>query len=166
MWQRLCGRRGAEAPALAELQREVEALRRALQAREQQLQHAQAHLHYTRETEQQRIIAQADALLTSLLRELAPPLTQLATQLHLLEQGTALPPTELLKTVQRLLRTLEAWGVHLEGQLGTTEPYDPTRHLVLSLDAIPHEGQPVIVRTCGLLYKGILIYKVGVEPAE
>ncbi len=144
----------------------MEALRRALQAREQQLQHAQAHLHYTRETEHQRTTAQADALLTSLLRELAPPLTQLATQQHLLEQGTALPPTELLKTVQRLLRALEAWGVQLEGQIGSVEPYNPDRHLVLSLEATPQEGQPVIVRICGLLYKGTLIHKVGVELAE
>lgn len=76
-----------------------------------------------------------------------------------------LSPVEVLKTAQRMLTALEAWSVQLEGQIATTEPYDPTRRLALNTAVSLQAGQPVVVRLCGLSYKGTLIRKLGVEPA-
>lgn len=165
-WLQRLAKRLTRPTSVGALEREVQQLRRALQECEARLQQAHAHLQHTRQTEQARTSAQTDALIVAFLNELATPLTQLATQLHLIEQGeSALSPVEVLKTARRMLTALEAWGVQLEGQTGTTEPYDPTRHLVLNAEVSLQIGQPVVVRLCGLSYKGTLVRKLGVEPA-
>lgn len=165
-WLQRLVKRLTRPASVSALERELHQLRRALQECEARLQHAQAHLQHTQQTEQARTAAQTDALITAFLNELATPLTQLATQLHLIQQGeSTLSPVEVLKTARRILTALEAWGVQLEGQIGATEPYDPTRHLALNAAVSLQAGQPVVVRLCGLSYKGTLIRKLGVEPA-
>ncbi len=158
LWRRL---RGEPAPA-PDWKREASLLRQRVHELETQLEQARRHLEYARQTEQNRTAATTDALLESLLLELATPLSQLGAQLHLAAQGA--PPTDApLKLARQILRTLEAWGVTLEGTLGAVEPYHPERHMPLSADSEPHIGQPVVVRLQGVFYKGKRLRKIGVE---
>jgi len=155
-----------DSPDLLDLEGQSQALR--LELAESQ----RARILLGEQLEQMRRRADAQAQersqvrMQALLAEVAAPVSQLLTQVHLLEtQGIAVESRDVLAVVKRLLQGLEAQGVTLEGEIGERAPFDPDLHEPLGGPA-PETGQPVVIRFVGLAYQDRLIHKAGVTPVS
>jgi molecular chaperone GrpE (heat shock protein) len=147
--------------------REAQALRLELEERERRLTLLTGELERLRAAEQTRQAEATQASLTRLLSDLAGPVTQVVTQVHLVEaEDRPVRTSDVLAVARRLVRALEDHGLTLDGTVGATAAFDPNRHAPLGEVAGLSPGQPVVVRFVGVAYGGTLLRKAGVQPVE
>jgi molecular chaperone GrpE (heat shock protein) len=174
MWQRLGTllRRPPVAPdasgqRLVALEREAQALRLDLAERERTIAVLSADLERARKATQDRTTTEVDARFQRLLADLAAPLVQIATQVHLVEvEQRPVAANDILAIARRLLRTLEDHGLRLDGPVGAAAPFDPAHHELLAGGAAPTPGEPIVIRFAGTSYRDIVLRKAGVERTE
>jgi molecular chaperone GrpE (heat shock protein) len=174
MWQRFGTllRRQPVAPdasgqRLVALEREAQVLRLDLTERERTIAALTADLKRARKEAQVRTTTEVDARLQRLLADLAAPVVQIATQIHLVEvEQRPVAASDILAIARRLLRTLEDHGLRLEGTVGAAAPFDPARHELLAGGAAPAPGEPVVIRFAGTSYRDMVLRKAGVERTE
>lgn len=149
-----------------ELEREVQSLRLELEERDRTVANLKEELARQRRGVNTRVTAEVQAEVERLLSGAATPVAQLLTQAHLLEvEGKPVQARDVLTVAKRLVRTLEASGLTLEGSVGETVLFDPNRHESLSVDTFLTPGQPAVVRFVGVAYQGKLLRRAGVEKA-
>ena len=124
----------------------------------------------TRTLEQQR--AQGDRRVSDatqdavhdLVRQLAGPVSQFATQMYLLEtEGKPILAKDVLTVARRLIRALEDYGVTLEGAVGESRVFDPDRHEPLGEDNPLSPGETGVIRFAGVCHQGRIIRKASME---
>jgi molecular chaperone GrpE (heat shock protein) len=127
-------------------------------------------VHLTQEIE--RVKAQQEEIiqlnlakeLEGLFKDMAAPASQSLTQAHLVEnQGKKVSAQDLLTVSRRMLRAMERHGVIFENQVGETVLFDPGKHIAIQPGQSIDTGKPVIVRFCGVSYRGKMIHKAIVE---
>jgi hypothetical protein len=114
-----------------------------------------------------RIAEGIEVQTASLATDIAKPLSQLHTQIHLTD--TLLKPVQLrdvLAVTKVLIRTLRDHDIRLEGNVGERIGYNPNLHQPLSATDALVEGQDVVIRFVGAAYRGRLIRKAGVEKVR
>ncbi len=109
------------------------------------------------------VAGRTQAQVEQLVSGIAAPLSQLSTQIHLLAKGQAVQSRDMSAVAQRLVAALVDNGLVLEGQIGEVVPFDPDRHEPLNADQMLQPGQSVVVRFCGVSYRGRLLHKASVE---
>jgi molecular chaperone GrpE (heat shock protein) len=145
------------------LQRELQHLRLELQEREQVVIRLQQELERQRSGSSARFSEAVQVQLEQLLADAASPVTQLATQAHLLEiEVKPVQGSDVLAVAMRLVRLLEDYGLALVGQAGQVVSFDPNQHEPLQSGLILSAGQPVVIRFAGVSYQGKLLRKAGV----
>jgi molecular chaperone GrpE (heat shock protein) len=155
----------ADGPALSR-EREAQALHLELQERDRVIAALRADLERLRRGEGERVAAAVQAERERLLTDAAAPVAQLLTQAHLLEvEGKELQARDVLAVARRLVRLLEGEGLTPEGRIGAEVAFDPDRHEPLG-DFAPRPGQTVIVRIVGVSWRGRVLCKAAVGPAE
>jgi len=123
-----------------------------------------AELNRQRDSQTDRIDEGIDAKIEGLITNAAAPVSQLATQAHLLSsEGKPVRAEDVLAVAGQLIRLLEDAGLTLEGAIGGSVPYDTARHSLLGSGQAPVSGVEVVVRFPAVLYRGKVIHKAGVE---
>ncbi len=123
-----------------------------------------ARLRESRDTTANELV---EAKLKDLLKELAPSISQLQTQRHLvLEQEKPLAPRHIFTILDQMQRVLSKYGLEVMDQVGETVLFNPDHHTPLSLNTPLSTGSSVVIRFPGLSYRGQRIRKAGVEPVE
>jgi molecular chaperone GrpE (heat shock protein) len=157
---------------LREAETKILALESALAASRLDLNESQASLARTRQelsvlaakqetTVKEMVSFQAERL----FKELATPVAQLSVQSHLSSQRP-LSARDVLSVSMRLVESLSAFGLKLEGKIGDIVSFDSNRHEGLSLQAeSPEEGSQVKITMPGVSYNEVLIRKVAVVSA-
>jgi molecular chaperone GrpE (heat shock protein) len=174
-----------EAPAagdrLGEAEREITALRQALEA-ERGARRAEVRRLGDRLESEQALVAelrQAYAQLESegdllvdrtrqdqalaLYQTLEPLLTQLPVVRHALSEGREVAATDLLALLGPLDLALAELGLAPIGQVGETLPFDPQTHQ-MARGPVPEPGEPVTVRHVGYRLGEQLLRRARVAP--
>jgi molecular chaperone GrpE (heat shock protein) len=177
-----------EAPAagdrLDEAEREIAALRQALEAERGARRAEVRRLGDRLETEQALVaeLRQAYARLESegdvqvdrarqdqalaIYQTLEPLLTQLPVVRHAVGEGRDVAAADLLALLGPLDLALGELGIVPIGQVGETLPFDPQTHQ-MARGPIPEAGEPVTVRHVGYRLGGQLLRRARVSlPAE
>ncbi len=152
---------------LLALDRDLQILRLELSERDQLITSLKQELERQRTGENTRIIEAAKTQVEQLLTDVAAPVTQLLTQVHLLEvEGKPVQAKDVLAVAKRLVRALEDNGLTLTGSVGETVPFNPNYHDSLSTSTSLTPGTTVVVKFAGISYQGKAIRKAGVEPCQ
>ena len=107
----------------------------------------------------------ADAQMEALGVSIATPLSQLLTQLDMIEnQGKTIPQEDVFALVKKLIKGLLAHGFEVPGSIGQNTVYNPALHAPLSGTTPIALGQPVKIRFVGVHYKSKALRKALVEP--
>ena len=101
---------------------------------------------------------------TAALTVLESWLVQWPTVTHAVEKNPDLPASRLVPLVQPVQTLVEQWGVEAIAAVGTTVPFDPQIHQLMTGDAEP--GVLVRVRYTGFRQGGKLLYRAKVSPVE
>jgi len=147
------------------LERELQELHLDLKEKVQQIDVLKGALDRRDRTQKFRVESSVHLQTEQLLASVAVPVAQLHTQLHLAKaEGQRVAVRDVLAIVRRLLHTLQDAGLELDGHIGESVPFDPNRQELLhSGEAVP--GESVVVRTAGVVYRGKVLHKAGVEKA-
>ncbi len=113
--------------------------------------------------EQQAMQLQAQ-FQTTALTTLESWLLQWPTVTHAVEKNPDLPASRLVPLVQPVQMLLEQWEVEAIAPVGSTIPFDPQVHQLMSGNAEP--GEPVKVRYTGFHHQGKLLHRAKVSPVE
>ncbi len=144
-------------------ERELQTLRLELEDRNRALANLKSELERHRNAQDARVAETVRAELERLLTNCAMPIAHLLTQAHLLEvEGKPIQAADVLVVAKRLVRTLEDYGLALDGTVGEAVVLDPDRHEPLSVDESLTPGQQVLVKFVGASYRGKIIKKAGV----
>jgi len=150
---------------LLRLESEIQTLRLTLNEKEQLISKLRTESDRQRQNETRN---QAIALQTQqeqFFTDIAAPVSQLLTQIHLLEvEGKPVQAKDVISVVKRILRILEEQGLTPSATIGETIPFDPNLHQPLSSAIDLKNGQTVKVRLAGLNYQGKVLKAAGVEP--
>lgn len=145
------------------LQRELQVVRLELQEREQTLSRLQQEIERQRSGSSARLGEAVQVHFEQLLADAAGPVSQLATQAHLLEvEGKPVQARDVLAVAKRLVHLLEDHGLVLVGQVGQAASFDPNQHDVIQSGLTLTPGQRVVIRFAGVAYQGKLLRKAGV----
>lgn len=148
---------------LLQLQKETQALRMELDAREQSITALKQEIERLRLRQDQLVAETVASRLGGLFNDLAGPASQILTQADLLErQDRPVQARDVLSVARRMVRALERYGVSFDGQAGEQVTFDPNRHTPAGGAALS-SGKVVTVRFAGVLYQGKVIYKAIVE---
>jgi molecular chaperone GrpE (heat shock protein) len=115
-------------------------------------------------TSQQNLVDESvNGKLGTFFTEVAGPVSQLLTQIHLVDnQNRDVNAMDTLRLVKRLIRHLEEAGLQICSPAGVQVKFDPNYHESLSSDTVPKPGDVVVVRIPGLAHGGRIIRKAGV----
>lgn len=152
--------------SLIDLQREAQSLRLELQERDKLVADFKEELERQRSGASARVDESVQAQVEQLLADAAAPVSQLLTQVHLLEEGHPVQAKDVMAVAKRLVRVFEDNGLELAGNVGETVRFDPNHHEPLSAGASPKQGERVVVRFVGVAYRGKLLRKAGIEKVE
>jgi molecular chaperone GrpE (heat shock protein) len=145
------------------LQRDLQLVRLELQEREQAITRLQQEVERQRSGSSARLSEAVQVHFEQLLADAASPVSQLATQVHLLEvEGKPVQARDVLAVAKRLVRLLEDHGLALVGEVGQVVSFDPNQHEVTQSSFSLTAGQPVVIRFAGVTYQGKLLRKAGV----
>ncbi|HET92342.1 MAG TPA: hypothetical protein ENN99_16625 [Chloroflexi bacterium] len=159
------GEAGAPGERALDLEREVQHLRIELAEERERAARLRQVLERQRGDAEMHVSGRVEAQVEHLLTAAAAPVAQLLTQTHLVEEGQPVAARDVLTVARRLVRVLEDIGLTVEGEIGERAPFDPDRQEPLSAAVLPQRGQPVVVRFVGVVYRGQVLRKAGVEPA-
>ncbi len=145
------------------MEREVQTLRLELEAAREQIVQLEAALNRQRTQGASRVSDAVSSIHEDLMKELAAPVSQLVTQAHLVDEGKPLSARDVVNVTRRVVRTLTASGLLVEGQPGEAATFDGERHQPLG-DFHPQSGDPVVVRMPGVSLNGRRLHKASVGP--
>jgi hypothetical protein len=147
-------------------QRELQSLRLEVQDRERAIATLKEDLDRLRRSEIARLETAMQGERERFLAAAAVSVAQLLTQAHLLEvDGRPIPARDILSVARRLVRLLENEGLGVEGRIGESVSFDPDRHDPIGSSSEVGPGFPVILRIPGVLYRGKILLKAGVDKA-
>ena len=165
-WIRSLFEKPKDAP-LMDLQREAQSLRLELQERDKLITDLKEELARQRSGASARVDESVQAQVEQLLADAAAPVSQLLTQVHLLEtEEQPVQAKDVMAVAKRLVRVFEDNGLELAGNVGETVRFDPNHHEPLSTGTSPKQGERVVVRFVGVAYRGKLLRKAGIEKVE
>ena len=104
------------------------------------------------------------ALQQEVLSHLEPWLLQWPTVTHAVAQNPDLPASRLLPLVKPVEQLLAAWDVVVMAPVGTTVPYDPQCHQLMTGEA--HPGDAVRIRYVGYRWGDRLLHRAKVSPID
>lgn len=115
-------------------------------------------------TSQQNLVEESvNAKLRTFFTEVAGPVSQLLTQIHLVDvRNRDISAKDTLRLVKKLIRHLEEAGLEVCSPSGAQVKFDPNYHESLSGDIVLKAGDVVVVRIPGLAHSGRIIRKAGV----
>ena len=154
-------------PSIPDSSSETRRLQLELAEQGEELSILQKDVQRLRESQQRMISDSVESNLDRLFSEVAAPLCQLLTQMHLVEdQGKSVESKDTMRLVKRLFHVFKETGLDIDGPVGEQMPFDPNHHEPLSTDHYISTGDKVVVRTPGLAFSGRVIRKAGVAPAK
>ena len=107
------------------------------------------------------------AKLESFFAEVAAPVSQLLTQVHLLEdKKQEVNVKDTMRLVKRLIGQLEETGLQIQSQAGQLVSFDPNHHEPLSSELKPKAGESVLVKIPSVGFDGRVIRKAAVARVE
>lgn len=146
---------------------ELQALRLERAEKQRAIEHMAQEIKRLREQQDEMIQITLHSQFEELYKEMAVPASQILTQSHLIEaQGKMVSAQDLLAVSRRMIRAMERHGVVFEYQVGETTRFDPAKHISLTPGQGIEPGHPVVVRFCGVTYKGKMIQKAIVEQEQ
>ena len=147
-------------------QGEIQSLRLELAERDRVIASLKADLEQHRASAEAQAAQALQARMERLLTEVARPVTQLVTQIHLVRvEKKAVPVNDVLTVAGRLLRTLEDQELTLLGHVGEQQPFDLNHHEPLDVGMTFVRGELVVVKFVGVAYRGKVIKKAGIAKA-
>ncbi len=145
-------------------QKENQALRMELEARESSIANLKQEIERLRLRQEQLIGETVAARMGGLFGDLAGPASQILTQADLIEkQAKPVQARDVLSVARRMVRALERYGIAFAGQVGDQVAFDSNHHTPIGGAALPQTGEPVTIRFVGVTYQGKTIYKAIVE---
>jgi molecular chaperone GrpE (heat shock protein) len=146
------------------LERNAQALRLESAEQEKTIARLKADLERQRSSEKVVVAESVRAEIEKLMSDLAMPAAQLLTQAYLLDvEGKPVQAKDVLAVARRLVRSLEAVGLTIIGQVGEAVAFDPNRHTPLSAETAVQAGEKVKIKVVGIGYQGKVLQKAGVE---
>jgi hypothetical protein len=149
---------------LADLEAAVSQLRAQLAEREQQFAVFREDTQRSRSREGDRLTSALHSQLEDLFRDLAGIVAALAERLEL--AGSRSLPTEVDEIVvlsRRLMTVFQSRGLSFEGRIGEIVAYDPNVHCPKTPQGDLLAGQPVVIRTSGVVFRTVRLRKAVVE---
>lgn len=144
---------------------EIQALKLDLQEKEEQLKRTQQELERQRSHQEELVEGKVRTALSQVIEEAATPVSQLLTQIHLMDaEEKPVQARDIMTVAKRMVKVLQAHGMHLIGSVGDQVTFDPNRHMPLSNQTSLEPGQSARVRFVGIAYQDQVIRKAGVEP--
>lgn len=148
------------------LEREIQELKLDRQERERTLTQVRAELEQQRGGESARVAEEVQAALERMAAEAAAPVSQLAVQAALLDEGKPVQARDVMQVARRLSQVLENHGLALAQAPGDAALFDPDQHEPLSAGASVQPGDAVVVRLPGVTFQGRMLRKAGVERSR
>jgi hypothetical protein len=162
-WRRLFGAPGTVDDRVPALEREAGELRLVVKGLEETLGNLKQALRDLAARARDEAV---HGELAGVVEDLAVPITQLHTQEHLLaKEGKPVGARDVLTVANQVIHLLEDRGLALEGTVGEEVPYDPDRHEPLRAADRPAPGAPVVIRFAGVVWRGQVVKRAGVEQA-
>lgn len=107
--------------------------------------------------------ALSDARMGALMTQLAGPVAQALTQIHLLDAGRPIDARDALAVSGRLAAALADAGLVADTVPGAVVGYDPSIHDALPAPEPISIGAPVVIRQPGMRYGGRVLRRGLVE---
>jgi len=160
----IAGKKPERNEKLLEFERELQSVRLELDEHKQLLKAARQDLElHTRQSETEASQSVYEHL-EKLFQEIAGPAAQLVTQDHILNvQGKSLKAADIQAVSNRLIRVLQDYGLEIRETIGETVVFDKNLHQSLSSEEEIKDGEQVIVRMCGVSYRGKVLRLAAVS---
>lgn len=150
-----------------QLKSDLKKLQLEISDRDRKIDSLQNELFRFQESEKDQISAHVESRLEELFQDLAPLLSQIATQQHLIEkENKSIKAEHILAVSKQILKTCSRYELKLDGCVGDLVSYDPDHYFPLSADSFLETGDQVIIRFPGISLKGKILRKAGVEKME
>ncbi len=155
-----------------ESEKELQTLRLTIEENERMIANLKQEIERQRSGAQAALMASVQTQMAALMQDAAAPVSQLLTQIHLVDvEQKPVAVRDILAVARRLVGALQAHGLSVENRIGDLQPFDPNLHELLSHGSLGHEppiqnGQPVKIRFSGIAYQGKLLSKAGVSLVE
>ena len=152
---------------LLSLESETQNLRLTINEREQAIAQLRSELERQRQNESNNQAIAFQTQQEQFFDELAAPISQLLTQIYLLEvENKPVQAKDAIAIVKRMLRVFTEQGLIQVGNIGEVVNFDPNLHQPLSSAVEINNGQTVKIRLAGLTYQGKVIRAAGVELCQ
>lgn len=161
----------ASANVSAERVLELEALAQSLKLdiaeRERQNQILKQELERVHDKQLNTIDKVVSDEIENLIADMAPAIAQIVTQHHLLNvESKPLQARDVIAVAMRLVKSLEASGMKLDGKIGESVLFDCNKHELINMGGSEQgEGQMVIVRMPAVTLNGRMLKKMAVLSA-
>lgn len=152
---------------LLNLESEIQSLRLTINEREQTIAQLRSELERQRQNESNNQAIAFQTQQEQVFSELAAPISQLLTQIYLLEiENKPVQAKDAIAIVKRMLRVFTEQGLTQVGNIGEVVNFDPNLHQPLSSAVEINNGQAVKIRVAGLTYQGRVLRAAGVELCQ
>jgi molecular chaperone GrpE (heat shock protein) len=152
---------------LLSLESETQSLRLTINEREQTIAQLRSELERQRQNESNNQAIAFQTQQEQVFSELAAPISQLLTQIYLLEiENKPVQAKDAIAIVKRMLRVFTEQGLTQLGNIGEVVDFDPNLHQPLSSAVEINNGQAVKIRVAGLTYQGRVLRAAGVELCQ
>ncbi len=149
------------------LMNQNQALKLEIAERDRQIKQLKDRLDSVESQQSASALERTSARIEAIFHDASSAVSQLLTQVHLLEnENKPVQAADVLQVARRLIRAMERNGMVVEEQPGSTVLYDPSRHSPLTTSTPITQGQLVTIRLAGVSYQGKIILKAVVEPAH
>ena len=144
---------------------ELRSIKLELIEKKQQIEQLRSDLERERKSNQDLVQTAVQSKIESLYQDLATPLTQLNTQLYLVDNEQPLTARDISAVARRISRICQDHGLTFFGNIREKTTYNSEQHELLNSQTKVEGSLPVIIRFSGVAYQGKTIRKAGVEPA-
>jgi molecular chaperone GrpE (heat shock protein) len=166
-WLKSLFQKERDTERMQQLERENKSLRAMLEDQDRVVANLTTELQKHHKEAEFRVMRSAQAVIEKLMADVAPPVTKLNSQIHVVEeQNRPLNVRDVIAVAKQILGVLQKYGLRLEGYVGELTSYDPDHHAPLKKDALVGQSEPVIVRFVGVAYRGRMLYKARVEGSR
>lgn len=149
---------------MRELESELQAASLELAEKKEELLRTQKDLQRQAAKQESIIESTLSSQIELLIKDAASPVAQLLTQAHLLSvDKREIQAKDFMPIALRLIRCLEDAGMEVEGAIGTSVPFDSSKHQLVGANDEAEEGREVLIRMPAILLKGQILQRMMVQ---
>ncbi len=102
----------------------------------------------------------------NLMNEVASPVAQLLSQVHLLEEEKKpIQAKDVLLVSKRLIKALRSAGLEVRGEIGQIAPADSSLHQLAASNEVLQERDEVVIRMPAIAYRNKILRRAVVVPS-